>query len=51
LAGSYRRYNTYGAAYPRFATRVEEINQQDVQVYISKVVDEKEETSRESNEE
>jgi hypothetical protein len=51
LAGSYRRYNTYGAAYPRFATRVEEINQQDVQVYISQVVDEKEETSRESNEE
>lgn len=41
LAGNYRRYQTHTQAYARFASRVEEISQEDVLVYISKVVEEK----------
>jgi hypothetical protein len=43
LAGVYRRYKSHKQAYSRFATRVEEISQQDVQAYVSEVVEEKNE--------
>jgi len=43
LAGNYRRYPSHAGAYPRFATIVEQISQQDVQTYISRVVDESQE--------
>jgi hypothetical protein len=42
LAGAYRRYSTHNEAYPRFANIVEEISQQDVQAYVSQIVDDKE---------
>ena len=38
LSGPYSHRDTYTEAYHRFATRVEEIIQQDVQAYISEVV-------------
>jgi hypothetical protein len=44
LAGTYRRYQNHTQAYARFAGRVEEISQQDVDVYISEVVEEKKES-------
>jgi hypothetical protein len=44
LAGNYRRFQKHTQAYPRFATRVEEIGQHDVQLYITEVVDEKKES-------
>lgn len=42
LSGSYRRYDSHAHAYTRFSSRVEEIIQEDVQVYITELVSEKE---------
>ena len=42
LSGSYRRYDAHAEAYPKFASRVEEIIQEDVQVYITELVSDKE---------
>lgn len=42
LSGPYRRYQSHADASPRFAARVEEVIQQDVQVYISQIVSERE---------
>lgn len=41
LSGPYVSYNEYSAAYPSFASRVEEILQRDVEVFITEVVREK----------
>ena len=40
LSGPYSRRDSHAHAYPKFATRVEEIIQRDVQVYISEIVGE-----------
>ena len=40
LSGPYNRRDSHAHAYPKFATRVEEIIQRDVQVYISEIVGE-----------
>ncbi|HEX5078890.1 MAG TPA: DUF4231 domain-containing protein [Geminicoccaceae bacterium] len=42
LSGPYRRPGTHAAAYPVFAARIEEINQSDVQQYITQIVRERE---------
>lgn len=43
MSGPYRSYSTHADAYPVFATAVEEIIQRDVDLYITRVVPEKEE--------
>jgi len=42
LSGAYSRRKSHNDAYEKFATRVEEIIQSDVQVYISKIVRDRE---------
>jgi hypothetical protein len=42
LAGPYQRYQNQAEAFARFADRVEQINRQEVQLYISQIVEEKE---------
>ena len=46
LSGPYSHRETHAGTYHKFAARVEEIIQQDVQVYISQVVREKEEIQK-----
>jgi hypothetical protein len=48
LSGPYSRRATHADAYPKFAARVEEIIQRDVQVYISEIVGEAEEKKEEA---
>ncbi len=43
LGGAYRRYRNHADAYPVFATRVETLLQQEVEVYITEVAQEREE--------
>jgi len=47
MSGPYRRHANHGAAYMSFAARVEGIIQPSVDVYVSQVIDQKEETNRE----
>ena len=42
LSGYYRKFDSHAQAYHRFASRVEEIVQEDVQVYLTELVSEKE---------
>lgn len=51
LAGVYRRFQNHAQAHSRFATRVEEICREDVQVYISEVVVEEEKNEKSSSSE
>lgn len=51
LSGPYSRRESHAHAYPKFATRVEEIIQRDVQVYISEIVGELEAKAIETEEE
>lgn len=50
LSGPYSRRESHAHAYPKFATRVEEIIQRDVQVYISEIVGELEAKAIEAEE-
>lgn len=47
LSGPYRRYESHSEAYRAFAARTEEINQHDVEAYITDVVREKKEDKEE----
>lgn len=51
LSGPYQRKESHAHAYPKFATRVEEIIQRDVQVYISEIVGELEAKATQAEEE
>ncbi len=51
LGGPYRRYKSHAEAYRAFAARTEEINQHDVEAYITSVVREKEEDKEEKSRE
>lgn len=48
LSGPYRRRESHSHAYPKFAARVEEIIQRDVQIYISDIVGEPNEKEMEA---
>jgi hypothetical protein len=47
LSGPYQRRESHANAYPKFATRVEEIIHRDVQIYISEIVSELEAKAKE----
>jgi hypothetical protein len=48
LSGPYRRYRSHRAAYSTFADRIEGIIRQELEVYITKVVQEREQEREES---
>ncbi len=46
LSGPYQQFADHGAAYPAFAGKVEEIMQNEIDVYVTEVVTEKKEEEK-----